>query len=449
MAHSSVKTAPRKTALVTVQRRKVGVTLVRVEKIILTCERIFLIVAICAGTGCAMKLGKQPRQEVASLYSAQSPEFRQAAGSLLGPNFVGGNSISTLVNGDEIFPAMLNAIRSARRSINLETYVFWDGEIAREFTAALSERARAGVHVNLILDAQGTRKMGIANKKQLQDAGVQIVKYHSVFWPDPRRYNNRSHRKLLIIDGRIAFIGGAGIADLWAGNADSTKHWRDNHYKVMGPVVAQLQASFVSSWIKTRGNVLHGVDYFPPLQESGSLEAAAVRSGAHYENLDLMYLLAIASAKKSLRIENAYFLPDDLTRKELLEAARRGAKIEIIVPGKKIDQKLVRAASRRHWPDLLKAGIKIYEYQPTMVHVKLMIVDDKFVSVGSGNFDNRSIRLNDEANLDVLDSDFAAQQIRLFEIDKRRSHEVNLDELGGFHIANPFEHAAGLLSPQL
>src|SRR5438105_6772458 len=399
--------------------------------------------------GCAMKLGKQPRQEVASLYSAQSPEFRQAAGALLGPNFVGGNSISTLVNGDEIFPAMLNTIRSARRSINLETYVFWDGEIAREFTVALSERARAGVHVNLILDAQGTRKMGLSNKKQLQNAGVQIVKYHSAFWPDPRRYNNRSHRKLLIVDGRIAFIGGAGIADLWAGNADSMKHWRDNHYKVIGPVVAQLQASFVSNWIKTRGNVLHGADYFPPLQQSGSLEVQAIRSGAHYENLDLLYLLAIASAKKSLRIENAYFLPDDLTRKELVEAAKRGTRIEIIVPGKKIDQKLVRAASKRHWPELLKAGIKIYEYEPTMMHVKLLIVDDKFVSVGSGNFDNRSIRLNDEANLDVLDSDFAAQQTRLFEIDKGQSHEVTPEEVGGFHLGNPFEHAAALLSPQL
>ena len=413
------------------------------------CFNLPLVAVAIFISGCAMKLGKQPRQEVESLYSARSLEFEQAAGSLLGPNFVGGNSISTLVNGDEIFPAMLSAIRSAKRSINLETYIFWDGEIAKKFTAALSERARAGVAVNLILDAQGTSKMGIANKKQMEDAGAKIVKYHSVFWPDPRRYNNRSHRKLLIVDGTVAFIGGAGIADLWAGNADSPKHWRDNHYKVMGPVVAQLQASFLSTWIKTRGTVLHGSKYFPPLEDSGSLQAQAIRSGAHYENLDLMYLLAIASAKKSLRIENAYFLPDDLVRKEMIEAAKRGARIEIIVPGKKIDQKLVRSASRRHWPELLKAGIKIYEYQPTMVHVKLMIADDKFVSVGSGNFDNRSIRLNDEANLDVLDSDFAAQQIHLFEIDKGRSHEVTLNEVGGFHLSNPFEHAAALLSPQL
>jgi cardiolipin synthase len=245
-----------------------------------TTEALLLGLTILV-SGCALKLGKQPRQEVASLYSAQSPEFRQSVGSLLGPNFVGGNTITTLVNGDQIFPAILNAVRSAKRSIDFETYVFWDGKIGREFTAALAERARAAVHVNAILDAQGTRKIGIGNLAQLHDAGVQIVKYHSAFWPDPRRYNNRSHRKLLIIDGKVAFVGGTGIADLWAGDADSPRHWRDNHYKVTGPVVAQLQAAFMSNWLKTRGNVLHGVDYFPPLTNAGTAFAQAIRGGAH------------------------------------------------------------------------------------------------------------------------------------------------------------------------
>src|SRR5436190_1501881 len=217
-----------------------------------------LSAAVTLLPGCAMKSGKQPRQEVASLYSAQSPEFRQSAGSLLGPNFVDGNSISTLVNGDEIFPAILNSIRSARRSINFETYNFMDGEVAKEFTEALADAAQRGVKVNAVLDAQGTKKMGRENLQRLRTAGVEVVKYHRSFFPDPRRYNNRTHRKLLIVDGKIAFIGGAGISDLWSGNADSPKHWRDNHYRVTGPVVAQLQASFVSNWLKTRGNVLHG-----------------------------------------------------------------------------------------------------------------------------------------------------------------------------------------------
>jgi cardiolipin synthase len=399
-------------------------------------------------SGCALKIGKQPRQEVAPLYSASSPEFRQSAGSLLGPNFVAGNNVTTLVNGKEIFPAMLRAIRSAKHSINFETYVFWDGQIAREFSEALAERARGGVKVHAILDAQGTRKMGGENQERLRSAGVEIVKYHSAFWPDPRRYNNRSHRKLLIVDGKIGFVGGAGIADQWMGDADSREHWRDNHYKVTGPVVAQLQATFMTNWLKTRGDVLHGADYFPPLESTGPYLAQSIRSGAHYENLDLMYLLAIASAQKTLRIENAYFLPDDLMRKELIEAAKRGVQIEIIVPGKNIDQKLVRAASKRHWSDLIKADVKIYEYEPTMVHVKLIIVDDIFVSVGSGNFDNRSIRLNDEANLDVLDRQFAAQQTRLFEMDKQQSHEVTLDKIGSTFL-DPIKQAAGLFSPQL
>jgi len=195
--------------------------------------------------------------------------------------------------------------------------------------------------------------------------------------------------------------------------------------------------------------VLHATEYFPPLASTGPYLAQAIRSGAHNENLDLMYLLAIASAKRTLRIENAYFLPDDLMRKELIEAAKRSVKLEIVVPGKKIDQKLVRLASRRHWPELIRAGIRIFEYQPTMGHVKLMVVDDVFVSVGSGNFDNRSIRLNDEANLHVLDRSFAAQQTRLFEADKKQCREVTLDKTGELIFPHPIQQAAGLATPQL
>jgi cardiolipin synthase A/B len=396
--------------------------------------------------GCALRTGKQPRLAIVPLYSASSPEFRQSAGALLGPDFVSGNDITTLVNGAQIFPAMLGAIRSAEHSINFETYWFADGQIGREFTEALAERARAGVKVSAILDAEGTIKMGGENLARLREAGVEVVKYHSIFWLDPRRYNHRTHRKLLIVDGKIAFVGGAGIADEWTGNADSPQHWRDNHYQVTGPVVAQLQAIFMANWLKTRGNVLYGADYFPPLASTGPCLAQALRSSAGNANLDLMYLLAIASAQKTLRIENAYFLPDDLTRKELINAAGRGVKVEVIVPGKFINKKIVRAASKDHWPELIKAGVKIYEYQPTMVHVKLIVADDTFVSIGSGNFDNRSIQLNDEANLDVLDRGFAAQQTRLFELDKKQSHEMALDKTGGLHL---LERAADLVSPEL
>ena len=403
--------------------------------------------------GCATREATKVTQEVTPIYSAASSEFRQATGSLLGGNFVAGNSITTLVNGREIFPAMLSAIRAAKSTINFETYVMWDGDggIARQFCAALAARARAGVHVNAILDAQGTSKMGSENLELLRTAGVDVVKYHPINIFDPRKFNNRTHRKLLIIDGKVGFIGGVGIADVWLGNGESPEHWRDNHYRVTGPVVAQLQALFMDNWLKTRGTVLHGPEYFPPLAPTGSVTAQGFKSSPLQGEMDLriMYLLAIASARHSLLIENAYFLPDDLMRKELIDAAKRGTKVELIVPGEHIDQKAVRAASRKHWPELLKAGVRIYEYQPSMTHVKLMIVDGTFVSVGSGNLDIRSIRLNAEANMNVLNTGFAAQQARLFENDKRRSREVTLSETGQLGFVHPLEEAASVVAPEL
>ena len=406
-------------------------------------------------SGCAITNSfsgsKKIREDIQPLYSASSPSFRQATGSLLSGNFVAGNQIVTLVNGDQIFPAMLRAIRGAKQTINFETYVFWDSPIAKQMSEALAERAAAGVKVNVILDAQGTNSMGSENLSRMRNAGVTVEKYHSLFWWDIRRFNNRTHRKLLIVDGRKAFIGGVGIASEWMGNAESPEHWRDNHYEVTGPVVAQIQGIFMDNWLKTHGSVLHGPEYFPALAPAGAYLAQAFKSSPRQGDIDmhLMYLLAIASAQKTLRIENAYFLPDNQTREELIAAAKRGVKVEIVSPGKHIDQKLVRISSKRHWATLIRAGIRLYEYQPTMVHVKLMIVDDIFVSVGSGNFDNRSIRLNDEANLNVLDRGFAAQQTRLFEMDKRRSREISLDKAGELTFTAPLEQALSLSSPQL
>ncbi len=403
-------------------------------------------------SGCvATREKRDVEHEVTPLYSAASPKFRQSVGSLLGSSFVPGNAIVTLVNGREIFPAMLSAIRAAKKSINFETYVYWDGEVAKKFTDALAERARAGVTVNAVFDAQGTGKMGRENLAELESAGVHLVKYHPLAFYDIRRYNNRSHRKLLVIDGRIGFVGGVGIADEWQGNGEAPDQWRDNHYKVTGPVVAQLQAAFMDNWLKTEATVLHGDAYFPPLSPTGSYTAQAFKSSPRQGEMDihLMYLLAIASAQKSLLIENAYFVPDDLMLKELIHAARRGANVEIVVPGKHIDQKVVRAASRKHWPELLRAGVKIYEYQPAMDHVKLMIVDGTFVSVGSGNLDLRTLRLNDEANLNVLSSGFAAEQTRLFERDKQRSRQITLNEKGQLSLGSPAAAAASVLSPEL
>jgi cardiolipin synthase len=289
----------------------------------------------------------------------------------------------------------------------------------------------------VILDWQGTQKMDRASLQLMKDAGVEVAKYNPMkpfqpaFWYRPTRINNRTHRKLLIVDGRVGFTGGVGIADEWDGNAQDPKHWRDNHYRIEGPVVGELQAAFLDNWLRTNGSVLHGNDYFPAQDASGSYKAQTFKSSQRggSESARLMYLTSIASAAKNVRLANAYFVPDKLAIDTFLDAAKRGVKIEIIVPGPHIDQQAVRKASRNVWPQLLKAGIRIYEYQPTMFHCKYMIVDDLWVSVGSSNFDSRSFRLNAEANLNVLNADFAAKQIRVFEQDKTNSKEITLEML--------------------
>jgi cardiolipin synthase len=325
---------------------------------------------------------------------------------------------------------MLEAIRSAKRSINLETYIFWSGEVGNTFAKALSERARAGVATRVLVDWVGSKKMDDAQVKQMRQAGVEVVKYRPLRWYDLQRFNNRTHRKLLVVDGRLGFTGGLGIADLYLGHAQDRDHWRDAQYRAEGPVVGQMQAAFLDNWIETGGPLLDGPDYFPQLDSVGSHAAQAVQSSSEggAEHLRLMYLLAVGSASRSILIANAYFVPNSLAVAMLVEARRRGVHVEIIVPGPIHDAQVVRRASRAKWGPLLEAGVNIYEYQPTMYHTKVMIVDDYWVSVGSTNFDNRSFRFNDEANLNVLDEEFARAQAGVFAEDRARSRKVTLED---------------------
>ena len=363
------------------------------------------------------------------LYDTDDPQFARAMGSLLGPALLGGNRITPLKNGDRIFPAMLEAIRGARRTVNFETFIYWSGGIGREFAAALSERARAGLAVHVLLDWVGTGKIDEELVRGMEQAGVRVHKYHPLRWYNLGRLNNRTHRKLLVVDGRVGFTGGVGIADEWRGDAQDPEHWRDSHFRVEGPVVGQMQAGFLDNWIETQSEVLHGDDYFPPLEPVGPHCAQLFLSSAEggSESVRLMYLMAIAAAARSIRLGTAYFVPDDLAVRLLVEASRRGVVVEIVVPGGHIDQKVVRKASRSRWGPLLEADIAIYEFQPTMYHTKVMIVDDLWVSVGSTNFDNRSFRLNDEANLNVLDPELAAELAGEFEEDKGRSRRITLE----------------------
>ena len=372
---------------------------------------------------------KKIEQEIEHLYAVGDPQFARSLGTLLGPAILPGNQVTGLVNGDQIFPAMLDAIRRAKQTITFETFIYWSGAIGKAFAEALTERARSGVKVHVLLDWVGTGKMDQAILREMEQAGVAIVKYHPLRWYNLGRLNNRTHRKLLVVDGTVGFTGGVGIADNWLSNAEDPDHWRDSHFRVEGPAVAQMQAAFMDNWIEATAGVLHGNAYFPELTSAGTHRAQMFKSATNEasESVRLMYLLSIASAVKSVRIANAYFVPDDLAVATMVGAQRRGVQVEIIVPGRHIDAKVVRRASRSRWEPLLQAGVAIYEYQPTMYHTKVMVVDDLLTSVGSTNFDNRSFRLNDEANLNVLDAEFAAIQAGWFEEDKKRSEQLTLE----------------------
>jgi cardiolipin synthase A/B len=389
---------------------------------------------------------------VTSLYGVNDPEFSRAMSELFGPSLVGGNQVTPLYNGTHIFAAMLEDIRHAQQSITFETYIYWSGEVGAEFTRALIERARARVPVHLIIDAVGSGKIDARQLQEMRQAGVEVEKYHSLSWYTLDRINNRTHRKLLIVDGRVGFTGGVGIADKWDGDADSPDHWRDTHFRVVGPVVAQMQATFVEHWLATRGVLLQGAAYFPALARAGEMPAQMVRSASDdgTESIRLMYLLSIAAARHSVLLSNSYFVPDDLSVRTLIEARRRGVDVQIIVPGPDIDSEVTRAASREKWAPLLDAGIAIYEFQPTMFHCKVMVVDDNWVSVGSTNFDSRSFRLNAEANLNVLDRGLALQERRAFEKDRLRARHITPAQWRQRSIFQRLgDGLAGLLGSQL
>lgn len=364
--------------------------------------------------------------QIPRLYTSASPQFERSMGVLLGPSITQGNEVKELLNGEQIFPPMLDAIRSAQHSITFETYIYWSGDIGKQFADALSERARAGVQVHVLLDWVGSAKIEDSFLTEMEKAGVEIEKFHEPSWYDLARLNNRTHRKILVVDGATGFTGGVGIAPAWTGHGQDPDHWRDTHFQVKGPVVAQMQATFLDNWLKATGRVMHGPKYFPPLSPAGDQRAQMFSSSpaSGSESMQLMYHLAITAAERSIDLSAAYFVPDTLTRKLLMDALQRGVRVRLITPGEHTDTEIVKAASRATWGGLLQAGAQIHQYQPTMYHCKVMVVDQRMVSVGSTNFDNRSFRLNDEANLNVYDSAFAARMTATFEDDLKHSRQV-------------------------
>ncbi|MFA7505655.1 MAG: phospholipase D-like domain-containing protein [Burkholderiaceae bacterium] len=362
---------------------------------------------------------KRIERRIPHRHPVADPQFQREMAVMLGPGIVPGNRVDDLQNGREIFPAMLEAIESAQRTITFETFIYWSGDIGERFSSVLSERAAAGVEVRVLLDWVGSLKMDSALIDRMRESGVDVRHFRPLRWYNVGRMNNRTHRKLLVVDGRIGFTGGVGIADQWDGDAGDPEHWRDMHFRVEGPVVAQFQAAFNDNWIRTTGMVLDGAAYFPELEPAGDIPAqmfiASPAGGS--ESMRLMYLMSIAAAVESIDMQAAYFVPDAMIIRALLEARERGVRIRVVLAGPHIDSDAVRLASRAQWGRLLEAGVEIAEYQPTMLHNKLLVVDGELVSVGSTNFDVRSFELNEEASLNIYSRAFAARMTGIFEAD--------------------------------
>ena len=355
--------------------------------------------------------------------------------------------VKVLTNGEEFYPEALSAIRAARHSVNLEAYIFQEGEISKQFLDALTERARAGVSVNLVLDAVGSLTTGESYFEEFRAAGGRTEWYHPFRWDRLGRYNNRTHRELIIVDGKIGFIGGPGIADHWFKGDDKNPRWRDSMFRVEGDAVTGLQATFAGNWLEASGEILVGDEYFPQEQTRAGTPALVVESSpsaGRSTKARALFQTVIASATKTIHLATPYFLPDISLRKELVRAVKeRGVEVKILTAGGHYDQYLTRKASRRVWGDLLQAGVEIYEYQPSMMHAKILIVDGLWCVVGSTNLDSRSFGLNDEANLATPDKELYARLREDFERDLSHSREMTYDNWKRRPFWQRFEESFG------
>jgi len=341
-----------------------------------------------------------------------------------------GNRVTIFTDGPAFYPAMLDAIKGATRSINMECYIFQDGTTGRAFIDALSERARNGINVTIVVDAIGSFSLWGRPVARLRAAGVRIHSYQAVRWYSLHRINNRTHRELLVIDGMVAFAGGAGVADWWAvPNGSRSRPWRDTMARIEGPIVAAIQGVTAENWLECCGEILTGRDHFPELHRSGETTAFVVKSSPSDRATAsrVTFQLLTEGADHAVRISTPYFLPDRAFRRAFVNMARRGVKVSVIVPGRHTDQRWVRLASRRMWGELLEAGVRIYEYGPAMIHAKVLIVDDLWAVLGTTNIDNRSFEHNDEVNVAMRDPDVAARLLQDYERDLSVSREVTFE----------------------
>jgi len=359
-------------------------------------------------------------------FTVSDPAFRRSLDTF-GTAMIPGNTAELLKNGDEIFPAMTAAIRQAQKTVNLETYIFQPDEAGRQFADAMIDAAKRGVEVRLLIDAWGSKLGDLQDG--LERAGVRWRKYRPVRLFSIYKVGKRTHRKILVVDGKVAFTGGLGISKQWRGNARNADEWRDTQVRVTGPVVDQMQAIFAEDWTYTTGEILVGEKFYPkPDGTGGPVQAQAIKAsrGDASSQSKMFYYVAIQSAAKSIHIQNAYFLPDRQVRDALIAAVARGVDVKVMVPGRHIDLPLVRQASWLHYGDMLNGGVKIYEYRHTMMHNKTMVVDGVFSTIGSINFDTRSMNRNAEESLAFYDPAFAEKMEAMFADDLQRCKEITL-----------------------
>jgi cardiolipin synthase len=363
-------------------------------------------------------------------FSVRDPEFVGSALALANPVLLPGNKIDLLQNGDEYFPAMLQAIGAARKTINFEAFIFYSDPVGYQFRDALCARARAGVEVRVLLDGIGSGwRLKNADVRQMKDAGCKFAYYHPTHSWRVDRTNRRSHRRILVVDGKIGFTGAVGFAEKWSGHAQDKNHWRDTHMRIEGPLVAELQASFQEHWVKTFQEALSGADQFPELPASGDLKAQVVPSRSFsMAPIPLVQAVAFTAAEKRIWITNAYCTPTRDQVEQLVKAVRRGVDVCLLLPGPNNDQPMTKSAGRAAYGKMLEGGVKIFEYQPTMIHEKSMVIDGLFSMLGSSNFDSRSSEINEELDVVVYDQSFGRKMETVFEKDLAQSKGYTLQE---------------------
>jgi cardiolipin synthase A/B len=371
-----------------------------------------------------------PHFGLESKFPVNSHEFLTSVVGATGSPFVQHNKVTVLNNGDQFYPAMLEAIRSARKTVTMEMYIFWKGDIGRQFAEALAERSRAGVSVKLLLDAFGSFTIGREIRKLLKESGCVVSWYNRIWLTTLGHFNHRTHRKTLVVDGRVAFTGGAGIADQWKGNGENREHWHDIQVRVEGPGAMGLQSGFAQNWLETKQELLSGEGYFPPPDSAGTIATQTILSSPENASstVRIMYYLAIMSARKTIHLANPYFIPDDSAVQVLVDASKRGVDVKIMVAGIHNDMRISRYASTHCYGKLLEAGIEIYEYHRTMLHQKTMVADSTWSTIGTTNFDNRSFALHEESNICTYDRRIAEQLESIFQEDLKHCERVSLEE---------------------